>query len=185
MTKARIRFHRIVSWWLFAFSIITIMLGYAISRRWVPNTTFYISLHNIFEWSFISLMLFHIVYTLIYTRLRTWKLLKHPFRHWVRLIQQSTKWAIVVFVTLVILSGFTQYPWAAPALESWMPFRYHRFFDLFLILSIIIHAMTGAKIFSNRKKMKQWWINVLILGIGGVLIAGLLYLEIPKLIAGL
>ncbi len=185
MTKTRIRLHRIVSWWLVVFSIVTIMLGYAISNRWIPNTIFYISLHNIFEWSFISLMLFHIVYTLIFVRLRTWKLLKHPFKHWVRLLQQLTKWAILAFVTLVILSGFTQYPWAAPALESWMPFRYHKFYDLFLVLSIIIHAMAGAKIFFNRKKLKRWWINVLILVIGGALIAVLLYFQIPNLIASL
>ncbi|MHA1199268.1 MAG: hypothetical protein ACTSQF_07975 [Candidatus Heimdallarchaeaceae archaeon] len=184
MTSERIKLHRVVSWWLVFFSLITILLGYSIARKWVTNSVFLSSLHNIFEWSFIFLLLFHLIYTLIFVRLKTFKLMKHPLRHWIRLVQQASKWVILVFATLVIIAGFNHYEWAAPFIETWFPFRNHTLiFDMGLILSMIIHVMAGAKIFFNRKKVKNWWINLIILVVGAALIAGTLYLEIPQMLA--
>ena len=177
MTKTRVRLHRIISLWLFVFALLTIIGGYSISRRWVPDTLFFTSLHHIFEWAFIFLMLYHIFYTLFFVRLRTFKLLKHPTRHWVRLVQQASKWAILAFVTLVILSGFNQYDWATSFLSGWMPFRFHRYFDTYLIISIVVHMMASTKIIFKRKKLNTWWSNLLILVLGGLLIAGTLVLE--------
>ncbi|GAG84689.1 unnamed protein product, partial [marine sediment metagenome] len=173
-----VRLHRVISWWLFFFGTLTIVGGYSISNKWVPNITFFTTMHNIFEWAFIFLMLYHLFYTLFFVRLRTFKMLKHPFRHWVRLIQQASKWAILAFVTLIILSGFNQYEWAAPFLAGWAPFQYHKLFDTFLVVSIVIHMMAGTKIMLRRKKISTWWSNLLILVIGGLLIAGTLVLEL-------
>lgn len=179
MTVTKTSLHRVVSWWLAVFSVVTIVLGYAIARHWVANATLYTRIHMIFEWSFISLMLFHIIYTLIFVKIKSRRLLANPKKHWIRLIQQATKWLIVAFATLMILAGLNRYEWASNAF-NWFPFRYHRLFDIFLVLSIIIHVMTGAKIFFNRKKIKDWWIDVLILLMGGLLIAGTLYLEVTR-----
>ncbi len=180
MTATKTVLHRIVSWWLAVFSVVTIVLGYAIARHWVANVTRYTRIHMIFEWSFISLMLFHIIYTLIFVKIKSRRLLDNPKRHWIRLLQQATKWLIVIFVTLMIIAGLQRYDWIPNSFASGIPFRYHRLFDVFLVLSIIIHTMTGTKIFFNRKKLRGWWINVLILLIGGLLIAGTLYLEITR-----
>jgi hypothetical protein len=180
MTATNIVLHRVVSWWLAVFSAVTIVLGYAIARHWVTNETLYTRIHMIFEWAFISLVLFHIIYTLIFVKIRSRKLIVNPKRHWIRLVQQATKWLIVIFVTLLIIAGFQRYEWIPNSFASGIPFRYHRLFDVFLVLAIIIHVMTGAKIFFNRKKIKGWWINVLILVIGGLLIAGTIYLEVTR-----
>jgi hypothetical protein len=182
MTSIRVRIHRIISWWLVAFSIITVILGYTVARKWVSEVNFYTRLHMIFEWSFIVLMLYHVIYTLIFVRLRTFKLLDNPKKHWIRILQQLTKWLILIFATLVIISGMNRYEWAVGGLENWMPFRFHRLFDIFLIISMIIHVMTGAKIFFNRQKIKTWWINSIIIVLGLALIAGVLYLEVPRIL---
>lgn len=180
MVSKKVILHRIVSWWLAAFSVITIVLGYAVSRKWVTNVDFYTRLHMIFEWSFIVLLLYHTLYTLIFVRSKSSYLLRSPKKHWIRLIQQTTKWLILVFSTLIIISGLNRYEWVGGAFESWMPTRFHRLFDVFLVTFIIIHVMAGAKIFFNRNKVRNWGVNVLILILGGLLIAGTIYLEVAN-----
>jgi hypothetical protein len=125
-------------------------------------------------------MFFHIIYTLTFVKIRSRKLLSNPKRHWIRLIQQATKWLIVIFVTLMIVAGLQRYEWIPNSFASGIPFKYHRLFDVFLVLSIIVHTIAGAKIFFNWKKLRGWWINVLILLIGGLLIAETKYLEITR-----
>ncbi len=178
----RVRLHRVISWWLVVITIITITLGYTITESWATNLTLVTRFHMIFEWSFMGLLAYHLIYTLIFVRLNTLKLVKNFKKHWVRIIQKSTKWLILLFATLIILAGFNRYEWAVIFFESWLPFRWHRFFDSFLVVSIILHTMAGSKIFFNRHKIRNWWINIPIILIGITLIAGAIYLEIARLV---
>ena len=178
----RIRLHRVISWWLVAIAIITITLGYTITESWATNLTLVTKFHMIFKWSFMVLLAYHLTYTLIFVRLNTLKLVKNFKKHWVRIIQKSTKWLILLFATLIILAGFNRYEWAVIFFESWLPFRWHRFFDSFLVVSIILHTMAGAKIFFNRQKIRNWWINIPIILVGIALIAGAIYLEIARIV---
>ncbi len=182
----RTTLHRVISWWLLLFSLITITLGYAIARHWVIDLDFFRNLHLIFEWSFISLLIFHISYTLIYVRISSRHLLRQirerraTLLNTLRLIQQVTKWLILIFASLVIFAGLNHYSWFAIIFESWFFFGYHLQFDIFLVLSIVIHGMTGAKLALQRRNIRRLWVNAFILLIGFTCIAAAFYLEIPR-----
>lgn len=176
--KQRILVHRIISWLLVVFSLITIFLGYAIARNWTSDSTYVTSLHLIFEWGFILLLLFHVLYTLRYIKISSFRLLKNPRLHWLRITQQITKWLIVLFVSLVILSGISYYE---IILVKFMPFSQHQRFDLFLILSIIVHVMASTKLALNRRRIKGMGPDIAILLIGLIFIILTVLLQLNKL----
>ncbi|MHA1928062.1 MAG: hypothetical protein ACTSV2_05705 [Candidatus Thorarchaeota archaeon] len=176
IVRQRIQVHRIISWALVVFSLITIILGYAIARNWTPDSTLVTSLHLVFEWGFILLLLFHVLYTLRYVKISSFRLWKNPRLHWLRLTQQITKWLIVLFVTLVILSGISYYE---IILVNFLPFSQHQRYDLFLIISIIFHVMASAKLALKRRRVKSkgYDIAIVLIGIIFLLIAVLLQLS--------
>ncbi len=186
MPRIKSTIHRVISWWLVFFSLITIMLGYSIARHWVPDIDFFRTLHLIFEWSFIALLIFHIIYTLVYVRISSRYLISQiraqraRSLNTLRIIQQVTKWMILIFAFLVIFSGLNHYSWFAIIFESWFSFMYHVQLDVFLVITIVIHVMVGGKLALNRRNIKKIWANVLIVFIGGSLISVALYLEIPQ-----
>jgi len=175
--KFRVTFHRIISWWLAFFALLTILTGYATARRWFTNQELITDIHIIIKWSFMFLMTFHVIYTFIFVNFKG-TIVKNPRVHWVRLIQQITKWLILGFTILIIISGFSYYDWTKPILPYWVLAKIHVVFDIGLTLSIIIHLMAGFKIMSKRKRINKLWIDVLIITIGSLLIIGAIILEI-------
>ena len=175
--KFRVTFHRIVSWWLVVFSVITILSGYAASRKWFSDRQWITDVHVIFKWSFVVLFLFHIIYTFAFVRFKG-VIIRSPKKHPVRLVQQITKWLILVFGFLIIISGFSHYEWAEAAFQGWMPLWVHKAFDVGLIISIIIHTMVGTKIITKRNKIERVWIDVMIWIVGLALIIGIIFLEV-------
>ena len=107
----RVKLHRAVSWWLVIFAALAILTGYATARDWMPNGGKVELLHNIFEWTYIFLFLFHTVYTFFFVKIKTLRLLKKPGKHWVRLLQQLTKWLLILLSIWIILVGFSYYNW--------------------------------------------------------------------------
>ena len=176
--KQRIHVHRIISWLLVVFSLITIILGYAIARNWTPDSTHVTSLHLIFEWGFIILLLFHVLYTLRYIKISSFRLLQNPGLHWLRIIQQITKWLIVVFVALVIISGISYYEFIFVNL---IPFSQHQRFDLFLIISIIGHVMASAKLALKRRRIKGKGPDIAIILIGLIFLILAVLLQLSKI----
>jgi hypothetical protein len=176
----RVELHRVISWWLAAFSFITITLGYSISRRWVPMIDLFTQIHTIVEWSFILLFIFHTLYTIIYVKVKSRVLWRGVRRYWVRTLQDLTKYLIFIFTLLVILSGFNRYPWFAQTLGDLIPFSYHRIFDFALVMSIIVHVMAGAKILFARRHINTTRSTLLILLLGGGFLSAAIYLELPQ-----
>lgn len=175
---SRVELHRVISWWLVVFAALTILTGYIIARNWIPYTGKWELSHRILEWTYIFLFLFHTIYTLIFVKIKTLRLLKKPGKHWVRLIQQFTKWWILGLSVWIILVGFSYYNWVADWYKDIFNKRWHVYlWDYFLSTSIIIHTMSGSWIFFQRKQKAKWWSAVIILVIGLTLLVGVSYLE--------
>ena len=175
--KFRVTLHRIVSWWLAFFSFATIITGYAVARRWFETQEVITDIHIIFKWSFIVLLLFHIIYTFIFVNFKgvIWR---NPKKHWIRIVQQITKWLILVFSLIIIITGFSHYDWTHPILPGWLMERVHIVLDIGLTLSIIIHLMAGFKIMFTRKKVEKLWVDIAIVIVGSLLIIGAIIMEI-------
>ncbi len=174
----RVKLHRAVSWWLVFFAILTILTGYAIARDWITNISRWEFRHRVFEWTYIAMFLFHLIYTFVFVKIKTLRLLKKPGKHVVRLIQQLTKWLLIGFSFWIILVGFSHY--------NWMPIWYTNFFksgwhtylwDYFLSATIIIHTMCGAWIFFQRRQKAKWWSAIIVWVVGLSLCASVTYLE--------
>jgi len=178
IVRQRIQVHRIISWALVLFSLITIILGYAIARNWTPDSTHVTSFHLIFEWGFILLLLFHVLYTLRYIKISSFRLLKNPRLHWLRITQQITKWLILIFAVLVILSGISYYE---IILVDLIPFSQHQRYDIFLIISIIFHVMASAKLALKRRRVKSKGSDIAIVLIGLIFLILAVLLQLSRL----
>ncbi len=178
IVRQRIQIHRIISWALVVFSLITIILGYSISRHWIADSTYVTSLHLVFEWGFIILLLFHVLYTLRYIKISSFRLLKNPRLHWLRITQQITKWLILIFAGLVILSGISYYEFI---LVNLIPFSQHQRYDIFLIISIIFHVMASAKLALKRRRVKSKGYDIAIVLIGIIFLLIALLLQLSRL----
>ena len=179
--KFRVTFHRIISWWLAIFSVLAILSGYAVARKWFGDSeaikNAITNAHIILKWAFIIMMFYHITYTFVFVNFKG-VIIKNPKTHWVRLVQQITKWLILVFSLFIIISGFSHYTWARPILPDYLLDRIHIVLDIGLTISILVHLMAGFKIMFKRKKVDKLFVDILILIFGIVLIAGAIILEI-------
>ena len=179
--KFRVTLHRIISWWLAIVSILTILSGYAVARKWFGDSesikNAITNTHIILKWAFILLMFYHIAYTFAYVNFKG-VIIKKPKTHWIRLVQQITKWLILVFSLVIIISGFSHYTWAKSLLPDYLLDRIHIILDIGLTIAIIVHLMSGFKIMFKRKKIDKLYVDILILIIGTMLIAGAITLEI-------
>ena len=175
--ERRVIVHRIVSWWLAFYALVTIITGYAITRKWFENKETITTIHIIIKWCFIFLLLFHVIYTFIFVNFKgvIWK---SPKKHWIRITQQLSKWLILAFSLLLFITGFSHYDWARPVLPSWLLERVHITFDIGLILSVIIHLMASTKIMLTRKKIQKIWIDITLLASSILLIIGAIVMEI-------
>ena len=174
----RVKLHRAVSWWLVIFAALTILTGYVVARDWVPHVSRAELLHRIFEWTYISLFVFHTIYTFFFVKIKTLRLLKKPGKHWVRLLQQLTKWMLIALSVWIILVGFSHYNWVPVWYTDFFKQGWHTYlWDYLLSITIIIHTMCGAWVFFQRKQKAKWWGAAIIYLIGLALIAGATYLE--------
>ena len=135
-----IKIHRISSWLLAASATLTIYTGYDYSRRWLTNLDLFYFIHLISEWFFIGLLIFHIILTKKYFKMKYRRIFKGltskraAFINWLRFFQLITKWVIVVLAILVIISGLVTYEWYALIFGDLFSFAPHIDFDLYLTL---------------------------------------------------
>ncbi len=111
MASFRVRLHRIISWMLVAFFFTTVFTGYSMTQNWFKDKYLLSQLHRISEWFFVGLLLYHLIYTMFFTKIRSKKLItklrekKGVEINSLRLIQKIASWGIMVTVLLTILSG--------------------------------------------------------------------------------
>jgi len=180
-----LKIHRISSWLLVLFSLVTTILGYGVARRWVSPRDTYLLIHLILDWIILGLGIIHFIFS--------WKYLKIKFSRIVaglrserankvsalRLLQRMTKWLIIFFAILTGLSALIYYTWYAVIFDEIFPFGWHLDFDVALLIFVIIHVAIGSKFFLTRKKIKNWKFDTLIVLLSSTLIITVISLNIP------
>jgi len=186
MASTKVRIHRIISWLLVVFFLATIITGYAQTNIWFTDQYLLSKLHRVFEWFFIALLLYHLIYTLVNVRIRFEKLFskirerKGTTINSLRLIQKLSSWGVVVVVFFFILSGLNGYVWFANTFGELIPFSWHRSLDLALNIFIIIHIAVGLKFFLIRKNLKHYLFNAGIILITASLMTGVIFLQVQQ-----
>lgn len=186
MASFRVRLHRIISWMLVAFFFTTVFTGYSMTQNWFNDKYLLSQLHRISEWFFVGLLLYHLIYTMFFTKIRSKKLITKLREkrgveiNSLRLIQKIASWGIMITVLLIILSGLNGYVWYANTFGEIIPFSWHRVLDLVLNIFIIIHIAIGLKFLTIRKKLRKQWVNYAIATLTILLLIGAIYLQIPK-----
>lgn len=186
MASFRVRFHRIISWLLVAFFLTTVFTGYSMTQNWFKDKYLLSQLHRISEWFFVGLLLYHLIYTMFFTKISSKKLITKLREkrgveiNSLRLIQKVASWGIMITVLLTILSGLNGYVWFANTFGEIIPFSWHRVLDLIMNIFIIIHIAIGLKFLTIRKKLRKQWVNYAIATLTILLLIGAIYLQIPK-----
>ncbi len=186
MASISVRIHRAVSWLLVGFFFATIITGYGQTQNWFVDQFLLSRLHRIFEWFFIGLLLYHLVYTLWKVKIKSAKLVskiqqrKGTYINFLRLVQKVTSWSTLVIIFLTILSGLNGYVWFANTFGTLVPFSWHRQLDLFMNIAILIHIGIGLKFFLMRRKVRKKIVDIAIVATTIALISGAIYLQIPK-----
>jgi len=164
-----LKIHRATSWLITLFALITILLGYAATRRWFPEYELLLFLHGVTGWIFPGLLLVHFILSIIYLKLnlrRIFKGLKNEKisgTSTLRLVQRITKWAIIFFACLISLTGLTYYPWFVAIFGNFFDFTLHLDFDYILSMLMIVHVGIGAKFYLTRRKVTHWGVNLSII----------------------
>ncbi len=102
-----LKIHRATSWLITLFALITILLGYAATRRWFPEYELLLFLHGVTGWIFPGLLLVHFILSIIYLKLNLRRIIKGLKNERIsgtstlRLLQRFTKWGIIIFVILI------------------------------------------------------------------------------------
>lgn len=164
MVSRLIRFNRVLSWILVVFAIVTIVSGYSITRPFTRPLI--MEIHLWFQRFFIALLAFHVFVVVVFTRFqwrhslqKIWNR-KASFLLYSRLIQRLSGWIVLVTALLVIISGLD---WYKLGIGGILPFSRHLRYDVYLILTIIIHVAVGAKIVLRRKGFGGRLVNISIL----------------------
>ena len=180
-----LKIHRISSWLLVLFSLMTTILGYGISRRWLSPRDTYLLIHLIFDWIIVGLGIIHVILS--------WKYLKIKFSRIVaglrserantvsalRLLQRITKWLIIFLAIFTGLSALIYYNWYARIFDDIFPFGWHLDLDVALLIFVIMHVAIGSKFFLTRKKIKHWKFDTLIVLLSSTLIITVISLNLP------
>jgi len=161
-----LKIHRATSWLITLFSLITILLGYAATRRWFPDYEFVLFLHGVTGWILPGLLVGHLIFSIMYLKLTIRRIIaglkneRTSGTNTLRLIQRITKWGIIILGILISLSGLSYYPWFVAIFGNFFDFTLHIDFDIFLSLLMIIHVGIGARFFLTRKKITHWSVNL-------------------------
>ena len=157
-----LKIHRATSWLITLFALITILLGYAATRRWFPDYELFLLLHGVTGWILPGLLLVHFIFSIIYLKLNLRRLIKGLKNErtsgtsFLRLVQRITKWGIIILVILISLTGLTYYSWFFAIFGNFFDFTLHIDFDWILSLFMIVHVGIGARFFLTRKKITHW-----------------------------
>jgi hypothetical protein len=163
-----LKIHRITSWVLVLFAIITILLGYISSRRWFTPNEIYTLTHLVFVWILVGLSIIHIFFSRKYLKIKWNKIIsglkseKAYSTSVLRLVQRITKWIIVFLTILTGLSAMIYYEWFALIFGDFILFRFHIDYDIILLIFVIIHVGIGLKFYLTRKKIKHVGFDILI-----------------------
>jgi hypothetical protein len=186
MSSSRVKLHRFISWWLVVFSIGIIATGYSQARGLFQDLYFLSAVHRLFEIFFLSFLITHVLITLVHFRIN-WRSTIEKIRakrstniNALRVIQRVSSWAIVVFTTLVVLAGLNGIEFFAASVEDTIPFEWHRFFDFFLAVSIIIHVGVGLRFVAIRRRVRGPVANTVVAGIVIVLLFISTGLNLPR-----
>ncbi|MHA1472279.1 MAG: hypothetical protein ACTSQW_04185 [Promethearchaeota archaeon] len=164
-----LKIHRATSWLITLFALITILLGYAATRRWFPEYELFLFLHGVTGWIFPGLLLVHFILSIIYLKLNLRRIIKGLKNEKIsgtstlRLVQRITKWGIIVFAILISLSGLTYYPWFVAIFGNFFEFTLHLDLDLILSMFMIVHVGIGAKFYLTRRKVTHWGVDLSII----------------------
>lgn len=168
MRFSGLKVHRITSWLLIFFALLTVLLGYISSRRLFPPYELFIFLHLAIQWILISTTVLHLILSRKYMKLKLHRIIEglkseraYP-TSLLRLIQRITKWGIIILAILIGLSGLIYFEWFALIFGDYFLFDWHIDYDLLLTLFIIIHIGIGAQFYLTRKKINHWGLNLLI-----------------------
>lgn len=164
-TKTIIQLDRVISWVLVIVAALTIFSGYAMTRQLADRASM-LQLHLIIEIAFIALLITHILLSLLIPV--HWQKLWRKFTtgsfttgNWLKLLQRLSGYVIVFIAGLVILTGLSYY---GLGLIDIFPFLQHIRFDLFLILTLLLHATIGAHYALKRRHIKGNLVNLSLIG---------------------
>ena len=156
-----LKIHRATSWLITLFTLVTILLGYAATRRWFPDYAFILFLHGVTGWILPALLLIHLIFSIMYLKLNLRRIIaglkseRTKKTNFLRLLQRITKWGIIIFGILIGLTGLTYYPWFVVIFGNFFDFTLHIDFDIILSIFMIVHVGIGARFYLTRKKIKQ------------------------------
>ena len=179
--------HRYIAWLLAIFSLAIITAGYSLARGWIVDIYLISSIHRILEIFFIGFLILHVAITLVHFKL-TWRRLLDGVRnkkgtsiHLLRLVQRVSAWLIVIFAFLVIIPGLNGYIWFATVFSETIPFGWHRIYDAFLAVLIILHVGVGLKFLSIRRGVRKKIANTFIIGLTVSLLVTVIFLNAPQI----
>jgi len=163
------------------FALIIIIAGYGINRSFfTPLSPFWFFMRDIHQRLgivFTIQFFFHIIvveFTLSskwFTVLKkNWKTNLNSFLV-VKILQKITGYIMIITGLLVILTGSNFY---LPRIGPFFPLFQHVRFDLFFILSLIIHIALGLKLVFFRKSLSNLITDTLIL-VSSILAISILY----------
>ena len=149
------RFNHALSWTLLEITIVMLASGYAMTFIGVDVLGFRI-MHLAFDVLFTSTFLAHFIISTIVIRVNWRKVLGFllgslEFKNvglW--LTQRISGYAILLLGALQVVSGLDRFHLG---LGSILPYTLHRVFDLYLLLSIIVHGAVAAKFALMRRSV--------------------------------
>ncbi|MFX0026314.1 MAG: hypothetical protein ACFE8M_07850 [Candidatus Hermodarchaeota archaeon] len=174
-----LKIHRKLSW-LLAFFSLGIFIVVSL-RKFFEIYSFYPILHLGAEWILLGILIGHCILSQKYLKLwwiRIFKGLKNKRArpiYILRLIQLITNRAIIIITALVVLSGLGYY---VKSIGLIIPFESHGYYDLVLLILIIIHVAVGFKFMFIRRKIRHWSSNLFIILLVTLLIIMITYFTI-------
>ncbi|MFX0098811.1 MAG: hypothetical protein ACFFCS_04460 [Candidatus Hodarchaeota archaeon] len=196
MPSRRIAIHRGNAWLLGILAIATILTGYINARNWfitdlrVVGLNFWTAVHVMLEWFFIGSFIVHIILSSLFSKIK-WRKLFSAIRNkgassyqYLRLLQEISKWTILILAIINILTGLTWYPWFVSLTANILEFSPHVRLDEAFTIAIIFHVAIGALINLKRRKIKvkpkRVLSNTLIIVLAVSMSSYVIYLEILK-----
>jgi hypothetical protein len=177
-----LKIHREISWLLATFSLI--VYSFVATYKFFKHVADFSILHLIVEWILIGILTIHCILSQKFLKLwwvRIFKGLKNKRArpiYILRTIQLLTNRVIIILAALVVISGLGYYEWYAQSLGKIIPYETHIYYDLSLLIFIIIHFTVGFKFFFIRKRIKHWSSNLFLILLSSSLIFILIGLNI-------
>jgi hypothetical protein len=179
-----IKLNRFFSWILVLFAILMIISGYGITRSFfTPLSPFWFFIRDVHLWLCIlfTIQFFYHIIIVEFTISskwftvfkKNWKTHLTPFLL-IKILQKLTGYIMLIMGLLVILTGFNFY---FPRIGPFFPLFQHVRFDLFFILSLILHIALGSKLVFFRKRLSNHLTDSIILGSSIIAISLLVWLN--------